>query len=247
MNPNLATSPAPVPTDLWTFFERSSAPLPTTIAIHSHPVMKAGAGRVPAVSTDGRVARRQRNRERVVDAYVQLLREGKAKPTAEALAEVADVTPRTVYRYMSADSTLKTDVADRIVSTLRHPFSLDESVPATLHDRIAMFVAHRLDAYEHAAPIMRVVRNHLTNEPVAMVAVEAALAALDEKVAIWFAPELGRLERADQRELTASLQTLVLFDSLEFLFYRVSPDRSVIHDVLCRNLHAVVSVASSTS
>lgn len=269
MNATLTANAAPVTTGYRSSFERSPAVLCTAAAEIANSIGQAdadmGKGRAaarqhyrdcvmgldvreaPPVSADGRVARRQRNRERVVDAYVRLLREGVAEPNAVELATIADVTPRTVYRYMREDATLKADVADRIVSTLRLPFSLDESVPLGLRDRIDVFVSYRLDAYEQSGAIMHIVRSHLSQGPVAMIAIEAGLAVLREQLIICFAPELQHLVAADRLAMVASLQTLVLFDSLECLFEHLGQQRCVIHELLCRNLHAVVSVAAITS
>lgn len=210
---------------------------------HPDRVTVVNSAEARVVSSDGRVARRQRNRERVVDAYVRLLRDGVAEPTAAELATIADVTPRTVYRYMRDDSTLKADVADRVVSTFRVPFSSDDSEPQPLRGRIDMFVSYRLDAYEHSAAIMQLVRSHPATGPAATIAIDAGLAALREQLTMCFAPELRRLVPADRPAMVASLQTLVLFHSLECLFEHLGHERCVIHDVLCRNLHAVVSVA----
>ncbi len=234
MNPNLMPEDAASPTDSWSFLERSSVLAPATAA------MPLDVPEPLQVSTDGRVARRQRNRHRVVEAYVHLLMEGNTEPTTEALAAVADVTPRSVYRYMSTDSTLKADVADRIVSILRPPCTMDASALHVLDDRIAMFVAYHLDAREKAAPIMRAIRNR----PAAgSMLIEPALAVPDEQVTTCFAPELGHLEDADRPVLMASMQTLVSFDSLELLFEHLGPDRSVIEAALCRNLRAIVLAA----
>lgn len=179
-------------------------------------------GGAPTVSPDGRVARRQRNRERVVDAYVRLLTEGVAQPSASELAALAEVTPRTVYRYMHDDSTLRTDVAERLVPALQLAFTSDGSSTKSLRDRIDVFVAHRRDAYEQIAPILHIVRSHLTKEPVAMMVIETVVATLKDHFITCFAPELERLALADRRAELSSLQTLVLSESLEQFFNSTS-------------------------
>ena len=50
-------------------------------------------------TTDGRTARRDRNRELVLDAALELFREGHLEPTALQVAERSGLSPRSVFRY----------------------------------------------------------------------------------------------------------------------------------------------------
>ena len=52
-----------------------------------------------ATQTDGRTARRDRNREAVLDAALALFTAGELEPTAAAVAERSGVSLRSVYRY----------------------------------------------------------------------------------------------------------------------------------------------------
>lgn len=48
---------------------------------------------------DGRTVRRQKSRQRIIDAIIQLVIDGKHEPTAESVAKLAGVTMRTVFRH----------------------------------------------------------------------------------------------------------------------------------------------------
>lgn len=48
---------------------------------------------------DGRTIRRQKSRQRIIDAIIQLVVDGKNEPTAESVAQLAGVTMRTVFRH----------------------------------------------------------------------------------------------------------------------------------------------------
>ena len=194
-----------------------------------------------AVSPDGRVARRQRNRARVVDAYVDLMRVGVMYPTAVDLAERADVTPRTVYRYMQEDSTLKTDVAHRIVSMFRPHHAMADPDHSSLSDRIAVYVTHRLDIFDRTAPIMRVARTHLADDPVLSEATQRARSIVREQLGEIFAPELAMRHEHERRADVIMMHTLLLFDSLEYLHEQLDGSRSAVHEVLCRHLGAVLA------
>ena len=48
---------------------------------------------------DGRTLRRERNRAAMVDAMLELYREGNLAPSSDAIAERAGLSPRSLFRY----------------------------------------------------------------------------------------------------------------------------------------------------
>jgi len=67
---------------------------------------------------DGRTIRREKSRQRIIDAVIQLVTDGKEEPTAESIAELAGVTMRTVFRHFDDMEALHREiVADRQVQT----------------------------------------------------------------------------------------------------------------------------------
>lgn len=191
------------------------------------------------LSSDGRIARRQRNRDRVVDAYVELLREGVPNPSASVLAERADVTSRTVYRYLRDDLELKREVAERIVAAFHFLVPTTDWRATSLTDRIEAYVTFGLDVYRRTAPIMRTVRANLSAGPVLAEALDAIRSLIREELATLFAPELDRLSPADQQAEIIAIHALILFDSLEYLHEHLDP--ADVHTTLCRHLQTVLS------
>ncbi len=191
------------------------------------------------LSADGRIARRQKNRERVVDAYANLLRDGVPEPTATEVAESAGVTPRTVYRYMREDSMLKHDVAQRIVALLRSRAPIDER--ASLRTRIDAYVGFRLDTHDRSAPMMRVVRTHLANDVVGIGVLQGDCQIVREQLASVFAAEVELLDPAVRHAELVAIQTLVLSSSLDYLLDEVEHCRQTAHVVLARHLYAVLA------
>src|SRR5260370_8935631 len=63
--------------------------------------------------TDGRTARRDRNRLAVLDAVLELFSEGDLTPPPEAIALRSGVSLRSVYRYMSDVDDLAHAAIDR--------------------------------------------------------------------------------------------------------------------------------------
>jgi len=191
------------------------------------------------VSTDGRVARRQRNRERVVDGYVQLLREGVFSPTADDVAERAQVTARSVYRYLHEDPTLKFDVVQRILVPLRTTLSLDDVGELPLPDRIEAFISFRLDFYSQAAPIVRPLLTDLAWDPAAATAMDTNRVALQQQLMTVFANELDVLP-AEKRADIFAVHTLLQCESLDHLHQHLTMDEA--KAVLARQLHAALTI-----
>ncbi len=190
------------------------------------------------LSTDGRIARRQRNRERVIEAYVELLREGVSNPTATDIGDRAEVTARSVYRYMREDDTLKADVAQRILVPFRAMSSVGDIGQAAFSDRVDAFVAFRLDLFVRTAPIMRTLLNGRKADDVATEAIEEAHVILRQHMANTFARELALLPSEQCHADLIALQTLLLFDSLEYLHRYVDADD--VAAALSRHITAVL-------
>src|ERR1035438_5413311 len=63
--------------------------------------------------TDGRQLRRRRNRETVVDALLDLYRDGNLRPSTEEIAARSGLSPRSLFRYFD-------DVDDLTRTAIRH-------------------------------------------------------------------------------------------------------------------------------
>ncbi len=195
------------------------------------------------LSSDGRIARRQRNRERVIDAYVELLREGVANPSATDIGDRAEVTARSVYRYMREDSTLKADVAQRILAPFRAMSTVGPIGQVSLSDRVEAFVSFRLDLFVRTAPIMRTLLEGRSSEDIADDAIDEAHGILRQHLTDTFDRELSLLPSEQQDADLIVMQTLLLFDSLEYLHRHIDADE--IPAVLCRHLTAILEPSST--
>lgn len=108
----------------------------------------------PDVSGDGRLARGERTRQRVAEALIDLLEEGKPQPTAKQIAAQAGVSLRLVFHHFEDMEALY-----RVVSAMqfqRHWSSL-HPVPAgsALHHRIDGIVHQRMALFEAVSPVRR--------------------------------------------------------------------------------------------
>jgi AcrR family transcriptional regulator len=106
-----------------------------------------------AVPTDGRSLRRERNRDFVVEALLDLLGEG-VRPTAQDVADRSGVSLRTIFRIFEDLDTLHAEAAARQLERIQHLF-VDVPAEGGLRHRIDAVVAVNVTLYEHIAPVRR--------------------------------------------------------------------------------------------
>ena len=114
---------------------------------------------------DGRTRRRERNRERVLEALFALVREGYCRPTADQVAERAGVGRRTVFRHFDDLESLFAELATQVREEARKSrVPVDQAQP--LRDRVCELVARRASLFEDLAPFRRANRSQLWRSPV---------------------------------------------------------------------------------
>ena len=103
---------------------------------------------------DGRVQRGARNRTLIIDALIELIREGDLRPTAESVAQRAGVGLRTLFRHFDDMDALYADMNGRVSQEVRQTFG---SAPpmGELASRIHWLVELRTTIFERIAPFMR--------------------------------------------------------------------------------------------
>jgi TetR/AcrR family transcriptional regulator, regulator of autoinduction and epiphytic fitness len=110
---------------------------------------------VPAATQqDGRNARAERTREKVVDAVLELLDAGDVRPTAERIAERAGVSERTVFQHFSDREALFEAVGDRQAERVLPTLQV---IPAELPlpERIERFTDQRAQLLERLSGVRR--------------------------------------------------------------------------------------------
>jgi AcrR family transcriptional regulator len=173
------------------------------------------------MDTDGRAARRDRNRTAVLDAVIELFGEGHVDPEPELVAARAGLSGRSVYRYFEDRSALLRAAIDRQLERTRSLYRIHAIGEGPLGDRIERFVDARLRLYEAIAATSRAARARAAANPVIGAQVEATRAALRDQVDRHFAPELHA-----RPALAAAVDTLCQLESLDnYRLHRgTSPD-----------------------
>jgi len=106
------------------------------------------------IRTDGRVQRSERSREAIVGAMLELIGEGILQPTAQQVAERADLGVRTVFRHFSDMDTLFRTIDDELRQEAA-PLFVDTPRPGSLAQRIDGLVAQRIEIFTLLGPYMR--------------------------------------------------------------------------------------------
>lgn len=157
------------------------------------------------VETDGRRARAERNRDAVVEAILDLLREGDREPTAEAIAARSGVSVRSVFRHFDDIESLYAAAVDRHSERIA-PLFEPPAAEGPLHVRVATLVARRSRLYEEMTPVRRAGERLRDTSPVIAKQLGFARRVLRRQLEVLFAPELEALAPGFRREVLDAIE-----------------------------------------
>lgn len=168
-------------------------------------------------ATDGRRARRERGRVAVIDAVFELLQQGVYPLSAEAVAEQAEVSVSSVFRYFDGLDDLQRTAIESHSERFAPQFEIPALGQGDLAGRIGRLIESRLDLYEALGPVARLARARaLEMEPMAETLASTRL-RLAVQIAEHFAPECAALTPARADDLVALIDTLTSFESWDLL------------------------------
>jgi AcrR family transcriptional regulator len=188
---------------------------------------------------DGRNARRDRNRELVLDAALELFAEGHLEPSALDVALRSGVSERSVFRYFEDRDALLRAAVDRHLERTGPLFEIGGGHEGTIDERIARCVAHRLRLYRAVAPTARVAVQRAPTNDLIREQFDAARRRLRQQLATMFAPELAAMPAAQRRAAVAVADTLFQFESVEYLHEHLHLPPAQVADALRRALAAL--------
>jgi len=105
-------------------------------------------------TADGRVRRSERSRAAMVQALFDLVGEGLLQPTAQQVAERAQVGIRTVFRHFSDMDSLLAEIDGR-VRTQARPILQEARTEGSLDARMMGIIDRRIRLFEQIAPYKR--------------------------------------------------------------------------------------------
>lgn len=172
---------------------------------------------IPLPSADGRNQRRDRNRDAVVTALLELYREGESGPSAEQIAQRAGISVRSLFRYFDdVDALVRTAIA-RQQHHLAPLYALDAPPDLPVGERIERFVAARVRLLQGMGEVGRVARSLAARQPLILAELARIRHTLRVQLADTFAPELDALDPADRRRTLAAADVVVSWEAYDLM------------------------------
>ena len=166
---------------------------------------------------DGRTARRERNREAVVTALLDLYRDGVLTPSADEVAARAGVSARSIFRYFADVDDLASEAVTRHKEHLSPLLVLDLDPDAPLDERIAAFVAARVRVLTGIGEVGRVARIRAIQQPVVARGLAHVRQALRDQVSVVLGPALAYRPDAERRRLLAAADVLCSWEAHDLM------------------------------
>ena len=166
--------------------------------------------------TDGRHARRERNRLAVVDAMLALYATGNLEPSSDQIAQRAGLSPRSLFRYFDdLDDLVRVAVARHYERLL--PLVDLDTTTAPLADRVARLVDQRLRLFEAIASVGTVARLRAPFQPLIAAELATARRYWREQIRKLFAAELRQLGNPVAPQVVASIDVLTSYEAVQLM------------------------------
>lgn len=178
---------------------------------------RGDASAAETANVDGRTARRDRNRDAVLDAVIELFTEGQVELVAADVAERSGVSLRSVYRYFDDLEALARAAIARQTERFAPLAALADDRSGTLDERIERIVDVRLRLYEAVGATRRAAIQRAASNPILADQLEHTRVLLDRQVEALFAPELDALDSAVRANVSPALEVLLTFETYDQL------------------------------
>ncbi len=166
---------------------------------------------------DGRRAGRERNRNAVADALLDLYQEGIISPGAQDVADRSGVSRRSLFRYFDDMDELCRVAIERHSARVSHLFEIEDLGDGPLARRIDRLVWQRAQLFEAIAPVARISRLRAPFQPIIAEELARSAALLRAQLARHFARELDSLGPAARNETLAAADVIASFESFDLL------------------------------
>ncbi len=148
------------------------------------------------VNEDGRRLRRDRNRDAVVDAMLELYRDGILAPSSDEIAERAGLSPRSLFRYFDDLDDLVRAAITRQHDRVRPALQITVTVDASFQDRVRALVEQRLRLFDAISSVGVVSRLRAPFQPLIATELAQARSSLRGQIQRLFAAELAEIGSA---------------------------------------------------
>lgn len=167
---------------------------------------------IPSPQTPRPSKRAERTREALAEALLSLLREGQLSPPAQAIADRAGLSLRSVFHHFEDLRALHEEASRRqyeAVSAMLRP--IDPSAP--FEERLEAFTAQRAKVLEFISPVRRASLLRVHEDAEVREGVGRIRGAKREETLRTFAAELDALPKAERALAVPLLASLASFDT----------------------------------
>lgn len=176
---------------------------------------RAADNAVPPI--DGRMARRQKNIDAVLDVVMTMFTEELLVPTIEQAASRSGLSSRSIYRYFAdpaelIEATVKR--SEKRFAALAHLHAIGEG---PLDHRVEAFVDLRLQVYEVSGSVFRATVINAAQYPRIRDELTKTRNQFREQFELQFAPELAKIKPVQRQAIMASGELIAQLDSIDFL------------------------------
>jgi len=168
-------------------------------------------------TVDGRRARRDQNRDRVVDALLDIYREGNLQPSVAQVAERSGVSHRSVFRYFEDLDELYRVTVERQLMSIFDRLVISAIGEGSLGDRVDAIIENRQEIYEVAGQVARVGQMLSPVEPIIAEHHRDMAARAVDQVGQHFAEELSAFPEDRGAATQEALAVALSLDSIDYL------------------------------
>lgn len=173
--------------------------------------MKNASRSTAAKKPDGRLLRSERSRQAIIDGLLALITEGVLAPTAQQIAERAEVGIRTVFRHFADMESLFATTDSQIRPAYEGLF-IGSDRSGTLLERIEHALEQRATVYEKLSPLMLSSKAMIWRSPVIQKNYARSQRGLRKDLLEWL-PEINDLSPPRQE----AVDSLVSFENWDRL------------------------------
>lgn len=166
---------------------------------------------------DGRTLRRERGRRAVIDAMIDLVLEGHTPPSASQVAERAEVSQASLFRYFATLDELRRDAIGRYFERFDELIAIPDIGEGRLRVRIDRLVRSRDAFYKRTAPMAHLTRRHAADVDDFGETIVRLRATFADQIAQHFAPELDPLDTVERVQRVAVIAVLTSFEGWDQL------------------------------
>lgn len=203
--------------------------------------MKPGETTDETEPVDGRVARRQRNQNAVLDVVLEMFAEEMMFPTIEEAAKRSGLSLRSLYRYYADPGELVEAAIKRSREQAREVSHLPHIGRGPFDERLGDFVSMRLQLFEKNGSMFRATVHNSATHARVRDELHANRRLLREQFELQFEPELSALDAGARRSALEAGNALTQMDSIDLLRRGRSLTLSEVEDVLRHALSALLA------